>query len=50
LDIETYHDHRMAMCIAPLALKFEGICIKNSEVVSKSYPEFWKDLERITKS
>ncbi|MCA6435029.1 MAG: 3-phosphoshikimate 1-carboxyvinyltransferase [Bacteroidetes bacterium] len=50
LDIETYHDHRMAMCIAPLALKFEGISIINSEVVSKSYPEFWKDLERITKS
>lgn len=50
LIIETYHDHRMAMCIAPLALKHQGICIKNSEVVTKSYPEFWKDLESITKS
>ncbi len=50
LQIETYHDHRMAMCIAPLALKHEGICIKNSEVVTKSYPEFWSDLASITKS
>lgn len=50
LDIETYHDHRMAMCIAPLALRYKGICIKNSEVVAKSYPEFWRDMESIAKS
>ena len=44
--IETYKDHRMAMSFAPLSLKYEEFIIKNSEVVSKSYPNFWKDLSR----
>jgi 3-phosphoshikimate 1-carboxyvinyltransferase len=45
-EIETYEDHRMAMCFAPLALHFP-IKIKESEVVKKSYPSFWDDLERL---
>jgi 3-phosphoshikimate 1-carboxyvinyltransferase len=44
--IATYNDHRMAMAFAPLALKVP-IIIDNAEVVSKSYPDFWKDLERL---
>ena len=44
--IETYKDHRMAMSFAPLCLKFGEIQINNAEVVSKSYPNFWKDLEK----
>jgi 3-phosphoshikimate 1-carboxyvinyltransferase len=44
--IKTYQDHRMAMAFAPLALKTD-IIIENAEVVSKSYPDFWKDLEKI---
>tara|TARA_B100000902_G_C27321177_1_gene924605 strand:- start:1717 stop:2880 length:1164 start_codon:yes stop_codon:yes gene_type:complete len=44
--IETYNDHRMAMSFAPLSLKFGKLKINNSEVVSKSYPDFWKDLKR----
>ena len=44
--IETYNDHRMAMAFAPLALKVP-LTIKDAGVVSKSYPEFWKDLESI---
>ncbi len=46
VEIETYNDHRMAMAFAPLATKVP-IKIKDAEVVSKSYPEFWKDLESI---
>ena len=42
--IETYHDHRMAMAFAPLAL-LGPIRIQDADVVTKSYPEFWKDLE-----
>ena len=42
--IDTYNDHRMAMAFAPLALK-TSIIINDAEVVSKSYPDFWKDLE-----
>lgn len=41
--IDTYDDHRMAMAFAPLALKVP-ILINQAEVVSKSYPDFWKDL------
>jgi 3-phosphoshikimate 1-carboxyvinyltransferase len=44
--IATYNDHRMAMSFAPLALKVP-IEIENPGVVSKSYPNFWEDLERI---
>lgn len=44
--IDTYEDHRMAMAIAPLAVKFPRLRINNPEVVSKSYPDFWKDLRK----
>ena len=46
VTISTYDDHRMAMAFAPLALK-TNLFIDGSEVVSKSYPDFWKDLKRI---
>ena len=41
--VKTYNDHRMAMAFAPLAL-FGRITIEDESVVSKSYPNFWKDL------
>ena len=44
--IDTYHDHRMAMAFAPLAL-LVPIVINDADVVSKSYPGFWDDLEEI---
>lgn len=47
ISIATYHDHRMAMAFAPLALKVP-IQIEDPEVVSKSYPNFWNDFEKIT--
>jgi 3-phosphoshikimate 1-carboxyvinyltransferase len=43
--IETYHDHRMAMAFAPLAL-LVPIRIQDADVVTKSYPGFWEDLEQ----
>ncbi len=43
--IDTYEDHRMAMAFAPLAQKTDGIKINNPQVVSKSYPGFWRDLQ-----
>lgn len=46
VKIKTYQDHRMAMAFAPLALK-TNIIIKEAEVVSKSYPNFWNDLKMI---
>ncbi len=44
--IETYDDHRMAMSFAPLSLKFEELQISNPGVISKSYPNYWKDLKK----
>ena len=45
--VQTYEDHRMAMAFAPLALILNSIKIDEPEVVSKSYPKFWEDLESI---
>lgn len=46
VSIQTYQDHRMAMSFAPLA-RLVPISICESEVVSKSYPDFWRDFERL---
>ncbi len=46
VTITTYKDHRMAMAFAPLALKVP-IIIEEVSVVSKSYPNFWSDLDAI---
>lgn len=42
----TYEDHRMAMCMAPLAL-LHPIEILHKDVVAKSYGNFWKDLQSL---
>ena len=47
--IATYDDHRMAMAFAPAALCYEGLTIEHPEVVTKSYPGFWEDLEQISR-
>ena len=46
LTIRTYDDHRMAMAFAPLALKIRKLEIEDADVVEKSYPDFWIDLEK----
>ncbi len=46
-SIATYHDHRMAMAFAPCALRLGEITIDDPDVVSKSYPTYWSDLEKI---
>jgi 3-phosphoshikimate 1-carboxyvinyltransferase len=43
-SFQTYKDHRMAMAFAPLATVMD-VEIENPEVVRKSYPRFWDDLE-----
>jgi 3-phosphoshikimate 1-carboxyvinyltransferase len=46
-DIETYNDHRIAMCFAVLGLKVPGIRIKNPGCVSKTFPNFFDKLEQL---
>ena len=45
-SIATYHDHRMAMAFAPLAQKVP-LQILDAKVVTKSYPDFWNDMQEI---
>jgi 3-phosphoshikimate 1-carboxyvinyltransferase len=44
--IDTYNDHRMAMAFAPLSIKVP-LTINNSNVVIKSYPEFWEHWKKL---
>src|SRR5690554_3014396 len=43
--MDTYDDHRMAMSLAPGAIVFGSTRINDPQVVFKSYPKFWSDLE-----
>jgi len=43
-SFQTYKDHRMAMAFAPLATLMD-VQIENRDVVRKSYPNFWNDIE-----
>ena len=43
-EIETYNDHRMAMCFAILGLKVPGIKIRNPACVKKTFPNFFQKL------
>lgn len=45
--IDTYKDHRMAMALAPSCLAFPEIVIADEGVVSKSYPGFWDEFEKV---
>ena len=47
ISIATYDDHRMAMAFAPLATKV-SIEIEEPNVVSKSYPTYWEDFNKVT--
>jgi 3-phosphoshikimate 1-carboxyvinyltransferase len=46
LSIQTYQDHRMAMSFSPLAL-LGPLQIEQPDVVKKSYPSFWQDLDQL---
>jgi 3-phosphoshikimate 1-carboxyvinyltransferase len=52
-SFQTYKDHRMAMAFAPLATLMD-VMIENPDVVKKSYPNFWNDIQsfgfQVTKS
>ncbi|NML68464.1 3-phosphoshikimate 1-carboxyvinyltransferase [Chryseobacterium sp. RP-3-3] len=46
ISIRTYQDHRMAMSFAPFCL-IKELNIEEEDVVEKSYPMFWKDLDDV---
>lgn len=46
-EVEAHNDHRIAMCLAIAATIASGVTvISDAACVSKSYPEFWKHLEK----
>lgn len=47
LVFSTFGDHRMAMGLAPLALKTGSLVLDDPGVVVKSYPGFWEDLRQV---
>lgn len=48
--VETYDDHRIAMAFAVTGLKAAGIRIRNPGCVSKTYPDFFRDLARLSRA
>jgi len=46
-DIEAYNDHRIAMSFAVAGLAVPGIRIADRQCVGKSFPGFWKELEKL---
>ena len=47
-DIDTYHDHRMAMSMAVAGLKIPNLRIKDEGCVAKSFPGFWQTFSLLT--
>ncbi len=45
--IDTYEDHRMAMSFAVAGTRIAGVAIREAECVNKTYPGFFKDLEKL---
>jgi 3-phosphoshikimate 1-carboxyvinyltransferase len=45
--VETHNDHRIAMAFAVAGLARGNVTIANEQVVSKSYPRFWKTLGEV---
>ena len=45
--IETHNDHRIAMAFAIAGLARGNVTIASEQVVSKSYPRFWKTLDEV---
>ena len=47
ISIKTYKDHRMALAFAPAAMYHPNLIIEEPMVVTKSYPKYWEDLEKV---
>lgn len=47
VELDPRGDHRMAMSFAIAGLARGGVAILNDQVVTKSYPRFWRDLDAV---
>jgi 3-phosphoshikimate 1-carboxyvinyltransferase len=46
-EIETYNDHRVAMCFGMLGLRVPGIRLRNPTCVRKTFPNFFAKLAEL---
>jgi len=46
-EVETYHDHRMALAFAPACMAYGSVGVVEPMVVTKSYPGYWDDLKKV---
>ena len=46
--LDAHEDHRLAMSFALIGLRVPGVTILGPECVSKSYPRFWEELDKLT--
>jgi 3-phosphoshikimate 1-carboxyvinyltransferase len=47
VEIETYHDHRIAMCFGVLGSRLPGLRILDPGCVAKTYQNYWRDWQRV---
>jgi 3-phosphoshikimate 1-carboxyvinyltransferase len=48
-QVQTHHDHRMAMALALVGLRVPGVSIADPDVVAKSWPGYWAMLDAIVR-
>ena len=48
--VGTHGDHRIAMAFGILTLRFPDLVIQDPDQVSKSFPDFWRQLDIIRKA
>ncbi|QIM66593.1 3-phosphoshikimate 1-carboxyvinyltransferase [Mannheimia granulomatis] len=47
-EIETYNDHRVAMCFSLVALSDTAVTILDPKCTAKTFPTYFTELERLT--
>lgn len=48
-EIDTYNDHRMAMCFSLICLSGMSVGIRNPNCISKTFPSYFEDFLKISK-
>lgn len=49
LILNPYHDHRIAMALAPLMARLSphGVIVCDADCVDKSYPSYWREITKL---
>ncbi|MCL1077733.1 3-phosphoshikimate 1-carboxyvinyltransferase [Parashewanella spongiae] len=47
-EIDTYNDHRMAMCFSLLSFSHAGITINDPECTAKTFPSYFEQLKELS--